>query len=248
MFKKSPEKLLTPCPPPEIVISHTVTKNKTMRTKLFLAAAAIVAAGALSSQAQNVYSLNVVGYVNQTLPSGYSLIANPLKAGVTNGANEIMPLVDGSIYLTWNGTAYDYRSYDGGWIDFNFNPSTAPSLPPGKGFFYFNPNASTVQTWVGEVIPAPGATNALALPSGYSLVGSVLPVGGADITAAPVSLPIIDGSIVLKWTGTAYDYRSYDGGWIDFNFNPTTAPSYAVGDGFFFFNPNATTNWVQSLP
>jgi hypothetical protein len=219
-----------------------------MRTKLLLTAA-VLAAGLASSMAQsNVYSLNIVGYVNKTVPSGYSLIANPLKTGVTNGANEIMPLVDGSIYLTWTGTAYDYRSYDGGWIDINFNPSTAPSLPPGKGFFYFNPNANTTNTFVGEVVPSPGVTNSLSLPSGYSLVGSVLPAGAADITAAPVRLPIIDGSIVLKWTGTAYDYKSYDGGWIDINFNPTTAPAYAVGEGFFFFNPNPATPWSQWLP
>ncbi len=208
-----------------------------------------MAAGLASSVAQsNVYSLNIVGYVNKTIPSGYSLIANPLKTGATNGANEIMPLVDGSIYLTWTGTAYDYRSYDGGWIDSAFNPSTAPTLPPGKGFFYFNPNANTTNTFVGEVVPAPGAVNNLSLPSGYSLVGSVMPVAATDISAAPVSLPLIDGSIVLKWTGTAYLYRSYDGGWIDSAFNPAAAPSYAVGDGFFFFNPNAATNWSQSLP
>ena len=156
--------------------------------------------------------------------------------------------------LTWNGSSYDYRSYDtgfGGWIDFNSNPSVPPSLPPGKGFFFFNPNAAYTNTWVGTVVPAPGATNSLALPSGYSLVGSVLPVGGAAITAAPVNLPLIDGSVILKWNGSSYDYRSYDtgfGGWIDFNSNPASEPSYAVGQGFFFFNPNASTPWLQNLP
>jgi len=254
MFKKSPEKLLTPCPPPEIVISHTVTKNKTMRTKLFLAAAAIVAAGALSSQAQNVYSLNVVGYVNKTIPSGYSLIANPLSAGVTNGANEIATPVDGSVYLTWNGVGFDYTSFDsgfGGWIDAGFNPAQPPTLPPGRGFFFFNPGATYTNTFVGEVVPAPGSTNSLALPSGYSLVGSVLPAGSAQITAAPVSLPLIDGSVILQWNGVGYVYTSFDsgfGGWIDAAFNPAAEPSYTVADGFFFFNPGASAPWSQSLP
>jgi len=202
----------------------------------------------------NVYSLNIVGYVNKTIPSGYSLIANPLKAGVTNGANEIMPLVDGSIYLTWNGTSYDYASYDsglGGWIDVNFNPSVPPSLPPGKGFFFFNPIAAYTNTWVGEVVPAPGVTNSLSLPSGYSLVGSVLPASATQITAAPIRLPQIDGMVILGWTGTAYSYASYDsglGGWIDVNFNPAAEPGYTVGNGFFYFNPVAATPWLQWLP
>lgn len=202
----------------------------------------------------NVYSLNIVGYVNKTIPSGYSLIANPLKAGVTNGANEIMTLVDGSIYLTWNGTGYDYVSYDsglGGWIDASFNPSVPPSLSPGKGFFFFNPVAAYTNTWVGEVVPAPGATNSLTLPSGYSLVGSVLPASATQITAAPIRLPQVDGMVILGWTGTAYSYVSYDsglGGWIDVNFNPSTEPGYTVGDGFFYFNPVAATPWLQWLP
>lgn len=225
-----------------------------MRTKLLLTAA-VLAAGIASSMAQsNVYSLNIVGYVNKTIPSGYSLIANPLKAGVTNGANEIMPLVDGSIYLTWNGTSYNYASYDsglGGWIDVNFNPSVPPSLPPGKGFFFFNPLAQYTNTWVGEVVPAPGVTNTLSLPSGYSLVGSVLPASAAQVTAAPIRLPQIDGMVLLGWTGTAYTYASYDsglGGWIDVNFNPTTEPGYTVGNGFFYFNPVGATPWQQWLP
>lgn len=226
-----------------------------MRTKSLLAMAAALAAGVVAASAQsNVYSLNIVGYVNQTIPSGYSLIANPLSSGATNGANEILPLTDTSVFLTWTGTSFDYRSYDtgfGGWIDAGQNPSTPPSLPPGKGFFFFNPNAAFTNTWVGTVVPGPGSTNSLSLPSGYSLVGSVLPVAGAAITAAPVNLPLIDTSVILKWTGTAYQYYSYDtgfGGWIDAGQNPTVEPGYTVGQGFFFFNPGAPTPWTQSLP
>jgi hypothetical protein len=225
-----------------------------MRTKLLLTAA-VLAAGIASSMAQsNVYSLNIVGYVNKTIPSGYSLIANPLKAGVTNGANEIMPLVDTSVFLTWNGTAFVYSSYDtgfGGWIDANQNPSSPPSLPPGKGYFFFNPGAAFTNTYVGEVVPAPGVTNSLSLPSGYSLVGSVLPAASTAITAPPVSLPLIDTSVILKWSGTAYLYYSYDtgfGGWIDAGQNPTAQPGISVAEGFFFFNPGAATPWSQSLP
>jgi hypothetical protein len=225
-----------------------------MRTKLLLTAA-VLAAGIASSMAQsNVYSLNIVGYVNKTIPAGYSLIANPLKAGVTNGANEIMVPPDGSVYLTWNGVGYDYRSFDsgfGGWIDSGFNPAQPPTLPPGRGFFFFNPGANYTNTFVGEVVPAPGVTNSLSLPPGYALVGSALPASASQITAAPVRLPLIDGSVILQWNGVGYVYKSYDsgfGGWIDSSFTPTTEPGYTLGDGFFFFNPGSAAAWQQWLP
>jgi hypothetical protein len=91
----------------------------------------------------------------------------------------------------------------------------------------------------------------LSLPSGYSLVGSVLPASATQITAAPIRLPQIDGMVILGWTGTAYSYASYDsglGGWIDVNFNPAAEPGYTVGNGFFYFNPVAATPWLQWLP
>lgn len=225
-----------------------------MRTKLLLTAAVMAAGLATSMAQQNVYSLNIVGYVNKAIPSGYSLIANPLTAGVTNGANEIMTPPDGCAYLTWNGSGYDYTSFDsgfGGWIDANFNPSVPPTLPPGRGFFFFNPGAAYTNTWVGQVVPNPGTTNTLNLPAGYSLVGSVLPASATAITASPVKLPLVDGSAILQWNGSAYVYSSYDtgfGGWIDSSFNPTTEPGYTVGDGFFFFNPGTPVGWQQALP
>jgi hypothetical protein len=113
-----------------------------MRTLKALLCLSALAAGIATTVAQsNVYSLNIVGYVNLNVPAGYSMLANPLKAGVTNGANEIMTPIDGEQILTWNGVGFDYVAYDtffGGWVDSGLNPSQPPSLPPGKGFFFFN--------------------------------------------------------------------------------------------------------------
>jgi hypothetical protein len=165
-----------------------------------------------------------------------------------------MTLIDGSQYLTWNGAGYDYVSYDtgfGGWVDASFNPSTPPVLPPGKAFFFFNPVGATTNTFVGDVIPAPGTTNTLQLVSGYNFVGSVLPASAAGISQSPVSLPLIDGMQILQWTGAAFSYSSYDtgfGGWIDASFSPIAEPGYTVGDGFFLFNPIGAQPWDQSLP
>lgn len=225
-----------------------------MRTKALLGLAALAVSAITVVAQSNVYSLNVVGYVNVPVASGYNLLANPLKAGVTNGANEIMTPISGSQFLTWNGAGFDYVAYEpdfGGWIDKAEQPSVPPTLPPGKGFFMFNPLAATTMTFVGEVVPAPGTTNSLPIPSGYSLIGSALPASATDITAAPVSLPKISGMQLLKWNGTGYSYAAYEpdfGGWIDKAEAPIAAPGYTVGQGFFLFNPGTASSWNQSLP
>jgi hypothetical protein len=127
----------------------------------------------------------------------------------------------------------------------------APTLPPGKGFFFFNPGAAYTQTFVGQVVPGPGVTNSLALPAGYSLVGSPLPATTTAISAAPVGLPLIDQMIILQWNGVGYTYSSYDtgfGGWIDADYANKPEPGYTVGSGFFFFNPGSPATWPQWLP
>jgi len=237
-----------------------------MRTKALLSVAAI-AASAISAMAQgNVYSLNIVGYATVSIPSGFSLLANPLSAGVTNGANEIMPIIDGEHFLTWNGAGFNEVIYDStafptpGWVKGDdTTPTVPPSLPPGKGFFYFNPGASATNiTFVGQVVPNPGGAanaNTNPLPSGFSLLGSALPATVAQITNAPVSLPSIDGMHILTFNGKGYDEVILDStafptpGWVKADdTTPTVAPPYTIGEGFFFFNAGAASSWVQSLP
>jgi hypothetical protein len=90
----------------------------------------------------------------------------------------------------------------------------------------------------------------MSLPSGYSLIGSPMPVSGANIGAAPVSLPVPDACIISSFNGIAYDTRTLDGAdWLSLpSFAVTTAPGYTVGQGFFFFNPGSAVNWNQTLP
>ena len=121
-----------------------------MRTKALLSVAAIAASAVTAMAQSNVYSLNIVGYATVSVPPGFSLLANPLTAGVTNGANEIMPILDGELILTWTGTAFAQTGYDsgfGGWVGADGStPSSAPPYTIGSGFFFFNPNA-TANNW-----------------------------------------------------------------------------------------------------
>ncbi len=210
-----------------------------------------------------VYSTNIVGYCTVNIPPGYSLLANPLSAGVTNGANEIMPILDGEQILTWIGTAFIEVMYDSGapipgWVQADdITPASPPSLPPGTGFFFFNPNRTATNfTFTGRVVPSPSTTNLFRLRGGYSLIGSPLPAAVAAITNTLVNLTLLDGMQILKWNGSAYVEAMYDSGasptpgWVEADdTTPTTAPAYNIGEGFFFFNPSPNDRiWIQSLP
>ena len=83
----------------EILSSHTVTteqKQKHMRTKTLLIAAAALAVSAGISMAQT-YSQNIVGYANVVIAGNgqYSLLANPFDDGngnlLTNLLNTALP-------------------------------------------------------------------------------------------------------------------------------------------------------------
>ena len=123
-----------------------------MRTKLLLGAA-VLAAGLATSMAQNVYSLNVVGYYNVTVKgNGLTLIANQLTVD-TNGLNEVIPTAGyADEVLTFVNNDYNIDVFDGTeWLDNNSgNPSTTV-LPPGKGFFYQSANPTATLTFVGQV-------------------------------------------------------------------------------------------------
>jgi len=241
--------------------------------KTLLIAAAALAASLISSQAQ-VYSQNVVGYANTATPNGGTyLIAVPFKVGVSNGANEIWPIVGGvpalpdfSQVLVWNGSGYTgYVSDSGsssGWDDANQNPiSNAPVLPVGQGFFLI-PSASVTNTFVGTVSVSVGTSNLMSLPNGGTyLVSCPVPYAGSITNGNPTTgaggiglsslnnLP--DFSQLLIWNGSGYTGYVSDSGssslWDDANQNPIpVAPSVNVGQAFFLI-PSGNFTWKVGL-
>src|SRR5665213_2280842 len=96
-----------------------------MRTKTLLIAAAALAAATISSQAQ-VYSQNIVGYINTTVPNGahqFQFIANQLQTVTANGTNKIQDVfgfsaltsdpngVTNTVLYYWNGAGYTLYTY-----------------------------------------------------------------------------------------------------------------------------------------
>jgi hypothetical protein len=223
-----------------------------MRTKLVLGAA-ILAAGLASSMADNVYSLNVVGYYNVTAPAGFSIFVNQLNTD-TNGINEVLPTnpQDGDQVYTFNNGIFNIDVTSGGsWVDNNtYDPSTT-TLSPGQGFFFWNNGgAAETRTFVGTVpqgLPLP----AVHFPVGFGLVGNPIP---AAVQLDPTNgCPLMgsDGNQYYVFDHGAYDIDVTSGGqWVDNNtYDPVPggiAPP--VGIGYFIWNnQGAAMDWVYSF-
>jgi hypothetical protein len=209
-----------------------------MRTKNLLLSAAALAAGIVSASAQsNVYSVNIVGYVNKPLaPNQLELVQNPLDNGTNTLNSTLGGLASGSQAYVWNGSGYTFASKPKA----VWSPDLA--VPTGLGFFVRRSGNVGTNTFVGEVVVDSGksVTNVLAA-NVTTLVGSALPVAGTlngtnlGLAAAP------SGSVIYKWNGAGYTFSSKPKAvWSpDLTIN--------VGEGFFI-KPAATFNWVQALP
>jgi hypothetical protein len=243
--------------------------------KTLLVAAAALAVAITSSQAQ-VYSANIVGYVNKPTPVGYVSMANPLDNSNGNSATNLFDITgsrDGDTILTWTGTKYAQVNIDSGsptgFSDpLTFAPKPAPVLPPGQGFLYQNNNSSNTVTFAGTVhvdAAASGTntvgmtTNVLGNGTVYVLASSKLPVGGGITTVLQLANPggAIDGSTVLKpnivggaihgYTSVSFDSSSPTGFSDPLTFAQKPEPQINAGEGFLFNNQSgAPINWVQS--
>jgi len=251
-----------------------------MRTKtLLIAAASALAAGVTVTQAQ-VYSQNIVGYVNAVYSPGFSAAANPFNEAAGNAVTNIIqnPNVggsgqwDGTYVYTWTGHTYNIVTLDstiaGGVADpTDSYPTNAPIINPGTGFFVANEGTIGTNTYVGTVALSsyPGTTtNVIPASPAFSLVASVLPIGGGVssvlgltnvVTAGSGALdgdyiyqPNIVSGHFLPYIVTTID-STVAGGFADpTDSYATNEPVIPVAGNFFFVNENATpVTWIQSL-
>lgn len=203
---------------------------------------AALAAGVASSMAQsNVYSLNVVGYVNvPMLNGGFYMLNNPLDAA-TNDINTIIPgAPDGTFVYFWNTNTQDLglivNSTGGLW-----SPQDA-QIAPGQGFF-ISPGGNYTNTFVGQVRQYPVTNTALG-GSAFNAIGAGVPVTG-DTTNILYGYPAQSGDIMypwnpalpdlgqsLNWTGTSWAGGSH---------------SFFAAEGFFLLPAGANVTWVTQF-
>jgi hypothetical protein len=213
-----------------------------MRTKALLCAAAL-AAGAATSMAQNVYSLNVVGYINLNLQTGFNLVANQLDADgyltnnyVTNVFSTNLPA--GSRVYAFNATSGNYSTitWNGAkWVGVQTGANAA--LAPGQGMFVSVASPVTL-TLVGQVVQ--GST-VRSLVAGLQILSSVPPISGGLQTALGYVPTGGDRVYVYNSTNQIYATKTFNGTkWIG------GEPTPNVGDAFFLQSAGVT-NWTQSF-
>jgi hypothetical protein len=190
-----------------------------MRTKTLLLTAALSAAGLAMTQAQSVFSVNIVGYVNIDAPAGFSMMANPLDNGAGNKISDLFASApDGTIVYRFVNNNFTINVFDlGDWSD------PAQDLPPGEGAFLRLPTAATL-TFVGEV-KVGNLSN--PLPQGFSIKSSQVPQAGA--LEADLKFPAADGDVIYTFSNTAgYSIFNYDFGAWD-----PSEPSVGVGEAYW---------------
>jgi hypothetical protein len=220
------------------VAPHTVNKytQTQMKTKALLLTVALGVAGAATSMAQ-VYSQNAVGYINISVPAGFSMIANQLvQPSYALSALIPSPLPSTSVYkLTPSG--YQISVFDD--LDLVWTPNPAATIDLGGGVFINSPGPQTI-TFVGEV---PTGTLTTDTPTGFSIRSSQVPQAGTVSQLGLIGQP--SDSIYKYVPGTGYQISVFDD--LDLVWTPAE-PTIAVGEAFFLNKaPGGSATWVRTF-
>lgn len=204
-----------------------------MKTKALLLAGLVSLAGAFASQAQTVYSVNAVGFVNVTVPTGFSLISNPLLNGDNTVATVLSGAPNGATIYKFNVGTGSYVSSTKSFGTWN-NPLT---VAPGEGFFLRNTGAPYTLTFTGEVAQG---TLTTAISSGFQIVSSQVPVSGALV--ASLGFPSANGDVIYRFNSGTQSYTSHTYSFGSWSGNPSINVAEA-----FFSKKNATASWSRSF-
>jgi hypothetical protein len=206
-----------------------------MRTKSLLLTAVLTAAGLVTASAQ-VFSVNVVGYINVTAPPGFSIFANQLDNGAGNLLGDLIPAAPaGATVFKFTGAGFESATYDD--LDEAWdNPNI--TLAPGEAAWMLNPEAAPVTlTFVGEVMQG-NLSN--PLPAGFSMKSSMVPQAGL---ISSLGLVAEAGDTIFLFRNGAYVSSTYDD--LDEAWG-APEPDPAVGEGFWFSTTTAR-EWTRQF-
>jgi hypothetical protein len=218
-----------------------------MRTKTILLSGVVAALSGASLMAQ-VYSLNAVGYINVTVPNGFSIIADQLYSVNQSTPQYISPLLDSQLLDgAHNGVEiFKYSptsgyttliTTSGGWA----GPASTTTLNPGEAVFIYNPFPTNLTlTFVGQV-PQGSLTNTLL--QNFNLASSIVPQAGAVDSALGLT-PHAGDEVFLYDSVNGYStFIAVTSGWAG-----GVAPNPAVGQGFFYYTGNAAgVSWTRTF-
>lgn len=217
-----------------------------MRTKALLCAAGLLAVGAVSTMAQsNVYSLNVVGYINVPLTNGFQLIANQMDLDGNRTNNTVQGVFSTNmpsgtkVFAFSTSGGYSTATYLGtAWL--GGVAGVNAGLSPGNGVWVQLPGASGTSITLTEVGNVVQGTTSLPISAGFQIM-SIVPPLSAQIQTV-MAFPPTSGDKVYQFSTTSgYTTRTYLGtSWLP------SQPTPAVGEAFWLQTSGAKT-WNQTF-
>jgi hypothetical protein len=191
--------------------------------------------------------------VNVTVPSGYSLLSNPLNAGTGNNTvAKIFAPANVTPGITVNSKVYILDQGTGLFKTVTYSPlsqSWSPTGPdgadreilPGNGVFFQNTGANPITiTFVGEVMQG-NLVN--PLPLGFSIKANQVP---QKVKPDTVGFP---GTVNDK----IYRYNNSTGLYSTFTFSPLgnawnpPLPEFEVGEAFYLQRATSAGTWNRTF-
>ena len=181
-------------------------------------------------------SVNVIGYVNLTVPPGLMMIANPFHSPNTGVSSLLSNVPDGLALHKFDvasqrlvQTILRRRRWS--------HPEE--TLSPGEGCILGNPTGCPFEvSFAGEVSQG---TLCNPIPAGTCIRSSMVPQGGT--LDAELEFPITEGDAIQVFDTVNQGYvihRFVDGKW-----NPAP-PAITVGEAFWVQKQNPA-NWIRNL-
>jgi hypothetical protein len=216
-----------------------------MKIKATLIAAATLAVGVISSQAQ-VYSQNIVGYVNLTLTNGYNLVANQLDYDGTGTNNTLVTCIgtnlpNGTQAYAYVAGSYVFATYSASAQKWSGNTNACnAALSVGHGLFIKIPSSATYPQTLTEVGNVIIGTNVNNIAAGYQLCSYAFPISGSIQTGLNYTPTHGDRVYVYNPVTASYTFSTFNSGttWVG------GAPNLSVGQAVFL-QAAANTNWTQ---
>jgi hypothetical protein len=224
-----------------------------MRTKTLILSALLGALGSVSVNAQNVYSLNAVGYINVTLYPGYNMVSCPLWATDPSGATDNTL---SNLFVNTNGQwrTWQFYGWNGNYINDSgtktgFTAGGTQTINPGQAIWVENPSNVVYSNIFVGTVPTGLTTNVLS--PGFNLIGSVVPASGDIVTNSIMNFTnAVKKDQVYVYYPSTMVYSNYAATGNPATWNSTGDPILpAVGGGLWYFNGTTTgvTNyWVEN--
>lgn len=209
------------------------------------------------AQTTNVYSRNAVGYINLSLPKGWTPVAVPLSDATSPltvekvfGTN-VPELASLYFFRTslQNYRSITYSPLDGGWIDDETgDPAGGTEMPRSQGVWINLPDmgagAKLGLSIVGEVPGQGSVTTGVSVATGFALICYPYPTPMA-FTNTTLSVGATDGDSVYAWkVGGGYTSGTYslaDGGWIDDETGDPLAMVFEPGRSYWYRTTSGRT-------